>query len=633
MNVNTEIDYELEVKRFCVSTNTTQKVRGDEISLKICPFCNGGKNGHDQWTFSINKTNGAWNCLRCDRTGNLYTLSDDPIIDYKLPERRVKEVRRHVRRIKSSVMEADRHEPGSAAIEYMKRRGISEETVRKYGISTVAKGYYKGCVAIPFYAVNGDLLFLKYRNADGSDFHGKGKERSISANGRNDEERKRDEQKHGKWQATFFGMKQCSFDGSPLVVTEGQMDALACAEAGITNVVSVPLGKQNINWFNESEDAQIFINRFTELIVFGDNEAGEVTLVDNMRKIFSRRVRVVRIEDYLGEKDANDILLKHGKEKILDAVHNAVSLKVKRVKEISEIRSVNLSEFPRILSGVNSLDKVIGGLYFGNLVILSGARGEGKSTFASQLAGFAVNQGLNVFFYSGELIDYQWKLWFKLQIAGADGISLQHNPVTGESEPLIKQSEGEQIENWYKNKVFLFDNASVDDEETGLIKTMEECICQYDCRFLVIDNLMSAISDDNLNADLNRQQTKFIKTLEIIAKKYGVIIVVVAHLRKGTKGTTDNDNVSGSGNITNACDLNLQFGIPADMKADETQDRTVKVLKNRWSGKLNFDGILLHYEPMTKRLYGHGEDPNWKFWGERGSDFIDVDEDYEEAPF
>lgn len=633
MNMNSEIDYELEVKRFCVSTNTSQKKRGDEISLKICPFCKGGNNGHDQWTFSINQTNGAWNCPRCNRTGNLYTLSDDPLIDYRLPERRVKEVRKHVRRIKSSVMEADKHEPGAAAIEYMKKRGISEATVRKYGISTVSKGYYKGCVAIPFYAVNGDLLYVKYRKADGSEFNGKGKERSITANGKNDDERKKDEQKHGKWQATFFGMKQCVFDGSPLVVTEGQLDALACAEAGVPNVVSVPLGKASIDWFNDSEDAQIFINRFSELVVFGDNENGEVTLVDNMRKIFSRKVSVVRIEDYLGEKDANDILLKHRKEKILEAIKNATALKVRRVKEITEIRSVNLADHPRILSGIHSLDKVIGGLYYGNLIILSGARGEGKSTFASQLAGFAVNQGLNVFFYSGELIDYQWKLWFKLQIAGRDGIILQRNPITGDDEPLIKQDEGDQIEEWYKGKAFLYDNASVDEEETGLVKTIEECICQYDCRFLVIDNLMSALSDDDLHTDLNRQQTKFVKKMEIVAKKYGVIIVVVAHLRKGGKGTTDNDNVSGSGNITNTCDLNLQFGIPADQNIGDTQDRTIKVLKNRWSGKLNYDGIILHYDPITKRFYGHDEDPGWKFWGNEGDGFVELDEEYEEVPF
>ncbi|NFD42075.1 hypothetical protein EXN36_14405, partial [Clostridium botulinum] len=43
---------------------------GQEISVKYCPFCNGGSH-HDQHTFSINIDKHTYNCLRgkCAESG------------------------------------------------------------------------------------------------------------------------------------------------------------------------------------------------------------------------------------------------------------------------------------------------------------------------------------------------------------------------------------------------------------------------------------------------------------------------------------------------------------------------------------------------------------------------------------
>lgn len=634
MRSTSEINVTDEVYRFA-SAYQAVRDNGDEIQLKYCPFCEGGRK-HDQYTFAINKNTGAFNCMRgsCGKTGNLYTLSDDPGISYKLPEKEVITVRKHVRRIKAEKIAERAMDP--AVVEFMESRGMSAETAEKYGLTVSTKKPYEGCLVIPFYGMSGDLLYVKYRKIDGSEFNGGGKERSISTEGKTDEAKKQIEARHGKWQGTFFGMKQCTFDGSPLVVTEGQMDAMACSEAGIQNVVSVPFGKNASNWFEESADAQIFLNRFTEMVVFGDNEDGEITLVAPMRKIFSGKVRVVRVEDYHGCKDANDILRECGAGAIRAAVENAEALKVRRVKEITEIRNVNMAELERIQTGITALDKFLGGIVFGNLIILSGARGEGKSTFASQLAGSAVNQNLNVFFYSGELTDFQWKMWFKLQVAGPSGIRVQRNPITDEDEPIIREESSDTIEDWYRGKVYVYDNAAVDDEYVSLVQTMEECIQQYGCRFLVVDNLMSAMDYSDPNANQNVAETKFVNELRKMTKRFNVIIVLVAHLRKNRSTKADNDDVSGSGNITNMGDLVLQYGMPIDaqgkrMTAEETPDRILSIPKNRLTGKTSFTGLTMHFDPLTKRIYSDGQQKDWCFW--KDNEFVSVDDSDIQIPF
>lgn len=84
----------------------------------------------------------------------------------------------------------------------------------------------------------------------------------------------------------------------------------------------------------------------------------------------------------------------------------------------------------------------------------------------------------------------------------------------------FRQINWQQIENWYAGKAYIYDNGIVteDTEEETLLETLENAIKQYGCQSLVIDNLMTAISDD-LSSDLYRMQTKFDKSLDCAGKK------------------------------------------------------------------------------------------------------------------
>ena len=65
--------------------------------------------------------------------------------------------------------------------------------------------------------------------------------------------------------------------------------------------MSVPTGQGGRTWVQHCYD---FVNGFDEIIVFGDHENGHVTLVDQITASFpAKKIKVVRSEDYLGEKD------------------------------------------------------------------------------------------------------------------------------------------------------------------------------------------------------------------------------------------------------------------------------------------------------------------------------------------
>lgn len=140
---------------------------------------------------------------------------------------------------------------------------------------------------------------------------------------------------------------------------------------------------------------------------------------------------------------------------------------------------------------------------------------------------------------------------------------------------------------------------------------MEKAIIQYGCRVLFVDNLMTAITDD-IASDLYRQQTKFVKALALMAKKYNVLIFLIAHPRKSTGNDFGNDDVAGSSNITNLVDVVLKYSRPKKKDGEQAWcDRLLTVHKNRLTGRINRDGIGLYYQECSKRI---SEDQNGFDW-------------------
>ena len=139
-------------------------------------------------------------------------------------------------------------------------------------------------LVFPFKDPSGELKFIKYRNTD---YNGEGHKEWCEAN----------------CMPILFGMNHCG-EGGRLVVTEGQIDSLTLAECGIDNAVSVPIGMNGFTWVPHCWN---WLQKFSEIVIFGDCENGQVSLAAEMKVKFPKITRVVLIEDYQGYKDANDL--------------------------------------------------------------------------------------------------------------------------------------------------------------------------------------------------------------------------------------------------------------------------------------------------------------------------------------
>ena len=568
-----------DARRFGQEQGIITRKRGDELHFDRCPYCRNKTD--DKNTFAINLRTGQFKCLRasCGAKGNMITLARDfnfslgnDVDEYFNRRKRYKDLSRYPRPIVRA-----------PAVAYMENRGISQMITERYGITTQKDR--DNILVFPFFDEFGKLQYVKYRKSDFDKKKDKNKEWAES-----------------DCKPILFGMDRCDAEhNKTLVLTEGQIDSLSVAEAfgGDINAVSVPTGCNGFTWVPYCWD---FLGKFETLIVFGDHEKGRITLLDEMQKRFHGVVKHVRTEDYLDCKDANEILTRHGKQAVRDAVNNAVIVDSKRIKKLSKVESKNMAEMDAVSTGISQLDKLIGGFYFGQLVILTGERGLGKSTLGSQFIVNGVNQGLDAFCYSGELPDWSFQEWFDRQCAGREYINVLTSEL-GFDNYLVDAAALELIHDWYDEHCYIYDNAvieSADTENETILETLETAIKQYGCKMLLIDNLMTAIEDD-LASDLYRQQTAFVRALTKLAKQYNVIIILVVHPRKSNGYSFSNDSVAGSSNITNLADVVMNYALPKD--DDELKpDRILQVSKNRLTGKVNFGGIPLWYDVPSKRI-------------------------------
>ena len=549
--------------------NAETHEKGKELFFKYCPFCEG--DGHDRNTFSINLETGMFKCFRasCGRQGHFVQMARE--FSYPLDFGNSLQSKRQYRVLPQKEIQV--REP---AIDYFANRGIGKETVKRYQITTRKDN--PEILVFPFYDQNGILQFVKYR-----------KIKFDKSKDRNKEWCEKDTM------PILFGMNQC-VDYGPLVVTEGQIDSLSVSECGIKNAVSVPTGALGFTWLENCWD---WLLKFQEIIIFGDCENGKITLVDELSRRLPMPVKAVQSEDYLGEKDANDILQKYGKSAVITAIHNAKLKPVNHVKELADVEAVDIYSMERVFTGINEIDRLIGGLYFGQVILLTGKRGEGKSTFMSQLIVEAIEQGHKTFAYSGELTDYHFKRWLDFQAAGPEHIVTNINRF-GDENYLLTNDVVEQLNIWYRGKAYIYDNNAIDNDEEleSLLITIEKAICRYGIKFVCIDNLMTAL-DVDLKDDLYRAQSKFLRHLKLLAVRHNVVILLVAHPRK-TRDNLENDDVAGSSDITNRVDVVLSYS----RNADETCDGKLSVLKNRLTGRLTPKGkeIQLYYSNKSKRI-------------------------------
>lgn len=558
---------------------------GDELIPTYCPFCKGGQNG-DKGTFAISLDKGVFVCKRgsCGQVGRFEALAEalqDPVDLHRGAKQT--QTPQEKQFVKPDVPLF----PATDEIyAYFEQRKISKQTVDDFGIQS----NLEGAIVFPFYQ-DGELIFVKYRHP------------------RKPLPKERKEWRESGTKPILFGMDMCSFS-KPLIITEGQIDAMSLYEAGLSNVVSVPSGCDDLSWVEYCWD---WLERFKSITLFGDNdEPGRKMVRELTHRLDESRVRIVETypdrPDGTPCKDANEILYFHGPFALIDMVESASEIPIRGVIDLADVLPDDPTEVPRIKTLFPELDRVTGGLREGSVTIFTGKAGAGKSTLTGQLLLNAIQQGYNVCAYSGELKKGNFAEWIMSQAAGSNYITLKNDRVRGGAYPVVPYEVQDRIREWYRGHFFLFDEDTVypdETEEDAIFRIFTATARRYGCKCFLIDNVLTAIADQD--EDENKAQAKFIVSLKRFVKRYSAIVLLVAHARKTKPGEKlQQDDISGNSAIIKLADIGLSV-----------EPGHLSIIKNRGEGILKT--IDFCYCPDSRRLYQADDKDRFQYgWDRNG---------------
>lgn len=285
--------------------------------------------------------------------------------------------------------------------------------------------------------------------------------------------------------------------------------------------------------------------------------------------------------------------------------------KGKKWLTFKDIKTTKISDAIAIPTGFTTLDRAIKGLLLGEVTLLSGINGSGKSSWLNIVMINAIQRGFKVACFSGELTPENMKRWMFLPTAGKQ-YSIKdpnYDNVYDVDDKVVPK-----IEEWFDDKFFLFNN-DYGNRYEQILSDIKEIVTEKSTRLIIIDNLMAVNLGDK--GDKNDKQKNFILDIVDFAKKYQVHVVIVAHPRKesGNQTLLRKESISGSSDLGNAVqNIGIVHRVGEDFvkRASEffgkqkvekymEYNNVLELCKNRSMGVVDFL-VGMYFEPETKRF-------------------------------
>lgn len=293
----------------------------------------------------------------------------------------------------------------------------------------------------------------------------------------------------------------------------------------------------------------------------------------------------------------------------------------KYIISLADVPTVDYTKRERVTSGIDEIDRRIGGFYMGEVSIWTGKTGQGKSTFVNQMVCEAINQNYSVCLYSGELVNSQLQNWINLQLAGESNIIKLVDEQTGKVNYGIRRQLANQIQSWYKDKLFIYNNEfemnSVN--HMSIVDIFKQAYKKYGCRVFVVDNLMSARFINKSKDDYYTQQSCFVGELVAFAKSNNVHVHIIAHPKKTVNENLESEDISGTMDIANRADNVFVISKTDKERHPELQEDGKFIIRKNRSDGINNCVFNLYFNSKSRRYttkinvyekkYGWGDVP------------------------
>lgn len=615
------------------------KTTNTHVVLRECPFCE--KPTYDkadnQYKLYVQIGGGAYFCHRCGSKGSWYDfkmkLGGYEVLDstgqpsMPNPVRVLQGGSKHTysssggrngqgrtqaplpmpsKRLQAAYITELLDKPENPALDYLtNKRGLTKQTLRKYGVGlgrynfpgngNDGKWVKADCVTFPWIMKASEVHEQevlrgsyfgdwKDRSRKGESFDASDDDyfvtRRLKARALEQKSWQRLDPPGGGW--GLFGWHTVPDDSKEIVLTEGEYDAMAVYQATGRPSVSLPNGCRSL-----PVEVLPMLEKFEKVYLWMDNDGpGREGAEIFAKKIGVNRCLLIQpgpsVDGEPAPKDANEALLR-GMD--LEAmIQDSQVLPHDRIITFSEMRSQVLDEMlnPDQYAGVPipslpELTKILKGFRRGEVTVLTGPTGAGKTTFLGQLSLDFAENNVNTLWGSFEIKNT--RLLNKLIKQYSRGPL----PANMDERRQVLENLADRFENLPLYFMKFHGGSDIDD----VIDAMDYAAYVHDVEHVILDNMQFMISRNsskyNSSFDKYDIQDIAIEKFRKFATEKNIHVTLVVHPRKEDEGVKlGMSSVYGSAKATQEAD-NVLILQKDPMHADR---KFVDVKKNRYDGTL-----------------------------------------------
>lgn len=552
-----------------------------KAKTSTCPKCSEHRKKKTDKCMSVFWDTGLGQCAHCGETVQLHTYKKKNMTkEYTKP-----------------VLSSFKKDFSEALIKYsVDFRGVSKTTLKRFKITEAKEWMPKAknivnCILFNYY-VDNELINIKYR-AKGKDF-----------------------KLYKDAEKVFYNLDNIK-TSKECVIVEGEWDALSYGEAGVNNVVSVPngfnlKGETHLDYLDNYTD--YFENKKTIYIAVDNDEAGQKGQKELIRRLGAEKCKIVDFKDC---KDANDYLIKYGKDALKQTLQDAKDVKIEGLFSAYDVKDSMLNSYRNgqkrgTTTYVNCLD--IAWTWRGGEVNLwTGYQNEGKTLMLNQLCVIrSINEDAKVGVFSPENmpLDDFYNDIIEMYIGKSADPYYSKN--------YMNETEFNKGLEFCENNFFLI-YPEKDFKLESIFERAKYLVKKKGIRTLIIDPYNTIEHKIRSGEREDLYISRFMAQLKRFAVEYDLSINLVAHQLTARANEKDGgryykpnlNNIKGGGTFADKADNVLIVWRPnraLDFKDREVIFASQKIKKQKLVGiPQDVEGIL--FDIRTNRYVFQGEKP------------------------
>jgi KaiC/GvpD/RAD55 family RecA-like ATPase len=470
------------------------KRQGQEL-VTACPFCD--KPNH----LYMHQETGVWKCHRCGEGGNLYQLRKRLGLDNGNLQSLAQALGAKPKRIPRERVEAMHAAllKDTEALAYAtETRRWSLEVVKRFKVGLRVDGCGKW-LAYPWWR-RGECVGMKYRILPAYESaHPQRFEREAGC------------------ESILFNVDTLA-GHEEIILASGESDALSLLTLGFENVVATPTGETSL----PASAVDALTKKARVLTPFDNDTTGQKGAREIGRRIGFDRTWLVPLPG--GAKDVNDYLVQGGtREDFQRLLEAAVQFDIPSVfslgqalDRLEEEKSFGGWDWLSEMTPWPSVNRRVGMWRPGNLIVVSGPQGTGKTTWALNAAAFWAAKGFPALVYCLEM---------SVEELVQHVLSAHYQLIEEEVTPAVIAQARQELAEW---PLYIGANPRVTGRKE-VLDLLTQAIRRYGLRLLVFDNLhMLARSIEHRNEEIG----VLTKGFKLLAMELEIPLVLVAQPRK-----------------------------------------------------------------------------------------------------